>query len=136
MIFKRSFIQFDGEGETANARQRATGGHAAALVSGICLRKKPDSPYADKDGYVPFDKMVDYSSGRCDGCTSWSQLDTQQMISMVQDNPTTLYIYSESADIAAVAKAASAGSLPSRSALERVLLERNRLSEILAKVGS
>jgi hypothetical protein len=111
-IFKRSFIQFDGEGETANARQRAIGGHAAALVSGICLRKKPDSPYADKDGYVPFGKLVDYSSGRSDGCTSWSPQDAQQMISMVQDNPTTLYIYPESADIAAVARAASAGHLP------------------------
>ncbi|TCM69275.1 hypothetical protein EV291_1276 [Rhizobium sp. BK068] len=36
---------------------------------------------------------------------------------MVQDNPTTLYIYPGSTDIIAVARAASAGSLPSRSAL-------------------
>jgi hypothetical protein len=44
----RSFVQFDGGGETANARQREIGGHAAVLLRGLCLRKKPDSPYAPR----------------------------------------------------------------------------------------
>jgi hypothetical protein len=44
----RSFVQFDGAGETANARQREIGGHAAVLLRGLCLRKKPDSPYAPR----------------------------------------------------------------------------------------
>jgi hypothetical protein len=44
----RSFVQFDGEGETANARQREIGGHAAALLRHVCLRKDPHSTYADQ----------------------------------------------------------------------------------------
>jgi hypothetical protein len=35
----RSFVQFDGEGEVANARQREIGGHAAELLRNVCLRK-------------------------------------------------------------------------------------------------
>ena len=55
-----------------------------------------DSPYANHDGYVPFGKLVDYAGGRSDGCTSWSPSDARQIIPMVKDNPTTLYIYPES----------------------------------------
>lgn len=101
----RTFIQFDGEGEAANARQRVIGGHAAQVLRGMCLRKSPKSSYADHDGYVPFGKLVDYAGGRSNGCTSWSSADARQMIAMVKNNPTTLYIYPESRDIAAVAKA-------------------------------
>ena len=43
-VFKRSFVQFDGEGETANARQRVIGGHPAQVLKGMCVRKKPASP--------------------------------------------------------------------------------------------
>ena len=46
---------------------------------------------------MPFGKLVDYAGGRSNGCTSWSPADAQQIISMVKDNPTTLYIYPESA---------------------------------------
>ena len=46
----RSLVQFDVEGVAANARQRALGGHAAELLAGICLRRSPDSPYANHDG--------------------------------------------------------------------------------------
>ena len=61
MAFSRSFVQFDGEGDTANARPRAIGGHPAVLLRGVCLRKDPDSPYANHDGYVPYGKLVNYS---------------------------------------------------------------------------
>jgi len=108
-VLMRSFIQFDGEGETANARQRAIGGHAAALVSGMCLRKDPKSRYADSAGYVPVGKLVDYTAGRSNGCTSWSPADARQIITMLKDKPTTLYIYPESSDIDAVAKAVASG---------------------------
>ncbi|MBN9220663.1 MAG: hypothetical protein J0I79_22170 [Mesorhizobium sp.] len=101
--FVRTFIQFDGEGEAANARQRVIGGHAAQVLRTMCMRKSPKSSYADHDGMVPFGKLVDYAGGRSNGCTSWSPADAQQLISMVKDNPTTLYIYPESRDIAAVA---------------------------------
>jgi hypothetical protein len=113
-VLIRSFIQFDGEGETANARQRAIGGHAAVLLRGVCLRKDPRSPYANHDGYVPFGTLVDYSGGRSDGCTSWSPSDAQQIIPMLRDNPTTVYIYPESHDIDAVAHAVAARQSLSR----------------------
>ncbi len=116
-VLLRSFVQFDGEGDAANARARAIGGHAAVLLAGVCLRKDPDSPYADHDGYVPFGKLVDYAGGRSDGCTSWSPSDAGQIIPMLKDNPTTLYIYPESDDIDAVARAVAAGRSPSRAGL-------------------
>jgi hypothetical protein len=107
--FVRAFIQFDGEGETANARQRAIGGHAAAGLKGVCLKKDPGSPYANRDGYVPFGQLVDYTGGRSDGCTSWSPSDVQQILSMVRNDPTTLYIYPDAADVNAVARVMAAG---------------------------
>lgn len=117
VVLRRSFMQFDGEGDTANARPRAIGGHPAVLLRGLCLRKAPDSPYADHNGYVPSGKLVDYSSGRSNGCTSWSRSDARQIIPMMKDKPTTLYIYPESADIDAVAQAVKAGRLPLRAGL-------------------
>jgi hypothetical protein len=116
-VFMRTFLQFDGEGETANARRRAIGGHAAAALKGVCLRKKPSSPYADRDGYVPFGTLVDYTGGRSDGCTSWSPSNVQQILTLVNNNPTTLYIYPNSADINAVARAVAAREPPSRAGL-------------------
>jgi len=105
----RSFVQFDGEGETANARQREIGGHPAELLTNVCLRKEPRSPYANHDGYVPFGTLVDYAGGRSNGCTSWSPSDAGPIIAMVKDNPTTLYIYPDAADVDAVARAVVAG---------------------------
>jgi hypothetical protein len=116
-VLVRSFVQFDGEGDAANARQRAIGGHAAVLLAGICLRKDPDNPHANHDGYVPFGKLVDYAGGRSDGCTSWSPSDARQIIPMLKDNPTTLYIYPERTDIDAVAQAIAAGRSPLRMGL-------------------
>jgi len=108
-IFTRAFLQFDGEGETANARERKIGGHAAATLKGICLLRDPSSPYANGDGYVPFGNLVEYSGGRSDGCTSWAPSDARQIIAMTRNNPTTLYIYPSAADVRAVARAAVAG---------------------------
>lgn len=105
----RSFVQFDGEGETANARQREIGGHAAVLLRNACLRKKPDSPYADQKGYVPVGMVENYANGRSSGCTSWSPSDADRIVAMLKDKPTTLYIYPQSADIDAVAAAVKAG---------------------------
>ncbi|MGH6818960.1 MAG: hypothetical protein ACREC1_09340 [Methylovirgula sp.] len=116
-VLIRSFVQFDGEGETANARQRKIGGHATVLLRGVCLLKNPRSPYANRDGYVPFGKLVDYAGGRSDGCTSWSPSDARQIIAMVKDDPTTLYIYPDAADVHAVARAVAAGRSLSRAGL-------------------
>jgi hypothetical protein len=116
-VLIRSFVQFDGEGETAKARQRAVGGHAAVSLKGVCLRKDPGSPYANQNGYVPFGNLVDYSGGRSDGCTSWSPSDAQKIIPLLKDDPTTVYIYPESNDIEAVAQAISTRQSPSRAGL-------------------
>jgi hypothetical protein len=117
VVLSRPFVQFDGEGDTANARPRAIGGHPAVLLRGVCMRKNPASPYANQDGYVPYGKLVDYSLGRSNGCTSWSPLDAGQIIPMMKDKPTTLYIYPESNDIDAVAQAVKAGRSPLRAGL-------------------
>ncbi len=109
VVLIRSFVQFDGEGETANARQREIGGHPAELLRNVCLRKDPHSSHADRDGYVPFGQLEEYANGRSNGCTSWSPSEAGQIIAMVKDAPTTLYIYPESADIDAVAQTAKAG---------------------------
>jgi hypothetical protein len=116
-VLTRPFVQFDGEGDTANARRRLIGGHPAVLLRGVCLRKVPNSPYANRAGYVPFGKLVDYSFGRSNGCTSWSPSDARQIIPMMKDSRTTLYIYPDSEDIAAVAEAVKAGRSPARADL-------------------
>jgi len=113
-VFMRAFLKFDGEGETANARERAIGGHPAVLLRGVCRRRDLSSPHADQDGYVPFGKLVNYAAGRSDGCTSWSPSDAEAIMGMVRNYPTTLYIYPESRDIDAVARAVAAGRSPSR----------------------
>ncbi|MCB1502623.1 MAG: murein L,D-transpeptidase catalytic domain family protein [Bauldia sp.] len=103
--FLRTFLQFEGEGETANARERAIGGHPAVYVKWQCRYKNAESPYADEEGYVPYGSVVNYTGGRSNGCTSWSPSDSEEILAIVQDNPTTLYIYPESFDIDAVAQA-------------------------------
>ena len=103
--FLRTFLPFVGEGDTANAWERAIGGHQAVGLRRRCRYKKPGSPNADEEGYVPYGKLVNYTSGRSNGCTTWSPSDSKKIIAMVRDNPTTLYIYPESGDIDAVAKA-------------------------------
>jgi len=113
----RPFVQFDGEGDTANARPRAIGGHPALIVSAVCRMKAPGNPYADDESYVPFGKLIDYSAGRSNGCTSWFPADSERILALVKDKPTTLYIYPESSDIIAVAQAVKAGRSPSRAGL-------------------
>lgn len=103
--FHRTFLLFDGQGDTANARERAIGGHPAIFLKWQCRYKNPDSPHADKEGYVPYGKLVNYTGGRSNGCTTWSPSESEDILAMVEGNPTTLYIYPESADIDAVANA-------------------------------
>ncbi|MGX9393931.1 hypothetical protein ACWX0K_24985 (plasmid) [Nitrobacteraceae bacterium UC4446_H13] len=116
-VLVRSFIQFDGEGETVNARRRAIGGHEAVTLKNVCLQKNVNSPYANPEGYVPFGTRVDYAGGRSDGCTSWSPSEAQVIVDMIKDNPTTLYIYPSAADIEAVANTLATKHSLSRSGL-------------------
>ena len=113
----RSFLQFEGEGVTANARERAIGGHPGVIVSWICRMKYPDSPYADKDGYVPYGKLIDYSAGRSNGCTSWPQSDAEKILALAENKPTTVYIYPAATDIVAVARAVKERKSPARAGL-------------------
>jgi hypothetical protein len=104
-------------GETANARPRSIGGHSGVIVSPICRMKAPGNPYADDEGYVPFGKLIEYGGGRSNGCTTWYPADAQQILALVENKPTTLYIYPESGDIVAVARAVQAGQSPAREGL-------------------
>ena len=113
----RSFVQFDGNGDTANARPRAIGGHPGVIVSTVCRMKAPGNPYADDDGYVPFGKLIEYGAGRSNGCTTWYPADSEWILALVENKPTTLYIYPESTDIVAVARAVEAGQSPARAGL-------------------
>lgn len=103
--FLRTFLLFDGEGETSNAREREIGGHPAVFLRWQCRFKNPDSPHADKDGYVPYGKLVNYTGGRSNGCTTWSVSEAEEILALAEKDPTTLYIYPESGDINAVAQA-------------------------------
>ncbi|WP_244520690.1 murein L,D-transpeptidase catalytic domain family protein [Aliiruegeria lutimaris] len=115
--FHRTFLLFDGEGETENARERAIGGHPAVFVKWQCRYKNPQSAYADKDGYVPYGELVNYTGGRSNGCTTWSPSVSEEILALVEGNPTTLYIYPESGDIDAVANAVKKGGSLSRAGL-------------------
>lgn len=115
--FVRPFLPFVGEGDTANAWERAIGGHMAVGLRKRCRYRNPASEYADEEGYVPYGKLVNYTSGRSNGCTTWSPPDAKRIIAMVQDDPTTLYIYPEAGDIDAVAQAVKDGKPPSRAGL-------------------
>jgi hypothetical protein len=56
-----------------------------------------------------FNVGLDYTGGRSNGCTSWLPVDAGHVVAIVKDDPTTLYIYPDSADIEAVARAAATG---------------------------
>ena len=133
--FLRTFLQFEGEGETENAREREIGGHPAAYVKWQCRYKNPDSRYADAEGYVPYGSLVNYTGGRSNGCTSWSPADAKQILAIVEDNPTTVYIYPESGDIDAVAHAVADRKSLSDAGLywNATCLARHRRTEILAE---
>ena len=115
--FHRTFLLFDGEGDTENARERAIGGHPAVFVKWQCRFKNPKSPFADNEGYVPYGTLVNYTGGRSNGCTTWSQSASREILSLAEGNPTTLYIYPESRDIDAVANAVKKRKSLSRAGL-------------------
>ena len=115
--FHRTFLLYDGEDDTENARERAIGGHPAVFLKWQCRYKNPKSPYADKGGYVPYGTLVNYTGGRSNGCTTWSQSASNEILALVEGNPTTLYIYPESSDINAVANAVKNRNSLSRAGL-------------------
>ena len=127
--FHRTFLLFDGVGETENARERAIGGHVAKFLKWSCRFKNPDSPHADEDGYSPYGRLVNYTGGRSNGCTTWSDAVSDEILSLVEGDPTTLYIYPEGRDIDAVASA-----VRSRGSLADTGLYWN--AQCLAKIGA
>ena len=134
----RSFVQFDGEGDAANARRRAIGGHPAVMVKGRCLLKAPDDPYANSEGYVPFGELVDYSAGRSNGCTSWSPSDAEQILAY-GEGPADDALHLSQIDRYRRRNASGEGgpvAVARGTILERFLLERNPLSELLAEGNS
>ena len=125
----RPFLESQAKGVTANARERAIGGHPGEIVSWICRLEYPSSPYADKDGDVTYGKLIDYGAGGGNGCTSWPTSDAEKILPVAENKPTTIYIYPEAADIVAVGRAVRAGKSPSRAVL---YWNASRLREISA----
>ena len=80
------------------------------------MRKEPDSPYANGDGFVPFGNLVDYTGGRSNGCTSWSPSDLRQILPLVQDNHDAVHLSCGNRHHA-VARAVAAGQSPARAGL-------------------
>jgi hypothetical protein len=107
--FLRTFLLFEGMGETENSRERDIGGHMARFLRWQCRIEDPESPHADAEGFVPYGRLVDYTGGRSNGCTTWSEGVSAEIIALAEENPTTLYIYPESGDIEAVAAAVTEG---------------------------
>jgi hypothetical protein len=79
---------------------------------------------------------VDYSAGRSNGCTSWTTSDSERILALVKDKPTTLYIYPESTDIVRASGEGRPVPVARGTILERFLFERNPLSELLAEGNS
>ena len=47
-VFLRPFVQFDGEGEAANAVASVQlGGHPAEVLAGVCMRKRSGQPVCE-----------------------------------------------------------------------------------------
>ncbi|MEL6118452.1 MAG: hypothetical protein AAFR49_02125, partial [Pseudomonadota bacterium] len=86
-----------------------TSRRVAMFLKWQCRYKDEDSPHADAEGYVPYGNLVNYTGGRSNGCTTWSVPETENILSLTQNNPTTLYIYPEGRDIDAVAEAVRGG---------------------------
>ena len=133
----RSFVQFDGEGDAANARRRAIGGHPALVVKGRCLLKAPEDPYANREGYVPFGPLVDYSAGRSNGCTTWSPSDAEQIFLGEGSADDALHL----SRINRYRRHCASGegrpvAVERGTILEHLLPERNPLSELLAEGNS
>ena len=133
----RSFVQFDGEGDAANARRRAIGGHPAVMVKGRCLLKAPDDPYANTTVMFRLDSWwitpavvataapvgrrqmpnrSSYREGSADDALHLSRIDRYRRRSASGEGGPV-----------AVAR----GTI-----LEHFLLERNPLSELLAEGNS
>ena len=133
--FLRTFIQFDGEGETANARQRAIGGHAAAVLKGVCLRKRSRQPLRKPRRLR--------SVWKVGGLHRRPQRRLHQLVAI--GRPANPFDGDERSDDAVhlsrcsrrQCRRASGGGRPVAAArriiLERLLFEGNPLSEILAK---
>lgn len=88
--FERTFLLFDGMDETDNAREREIGGHVAMFLRWQCRFSNPESPNADDEGFVPFGQLINYDGGRSNGCTTWSDDVAEEIISLVEGDPTTL----------------------------------------------
>ena len=106
--FIRTFLPFDGEGETANAGAREIGGHPAVVLKGVCLRRDAREPPRQSAGLRalrpprrlcgrPFQRLHELVGA-----------DADKLEALVERNPTTLYIYPEAADIRAAAAGAAA----------------------------
>lgn len=97
----RPFFEMDGEGESETGRDREIGIHAAESITNICYKHLADHPMADHDGFVPFGTHEVFPEGQSLGCIMWNPKISDSIQSLLNSNPTTLYVYPEASPIAA-----------------------------------
>lgn len=98
--FYRPFLNMIGEGETANAKQRAIGAHPAVLFNTSKELCDLSSPHANRLGYVRYgEKLIDYSGGRTEGCLGLQPDIAPAILAIAEDRPMSIYIYPQKSDI-------------------------------------
>lgn len=98
--FYRPFLNMVGEGETANAKQRAIGAHPAVLFNASKELCDLSSPHANRLGYVRYgEKLIEYSGGRTEGCIGLQPEIAPAILAIAQNHPMSIYIYPQKNDI-------------------------------------
>ncbi len=98
--YSRPFLTFTGEGETANAKERAIGAHPVLKMGQGSEHCDITNPHADAQGYVYFaDKLINYNGGRTEGCLGMPEEDAALILTVAKDHPMSVYVYPQKADI-------------------------------------
>lgn len=103
--YYRKFIPYEGQDEeNKNSMERDIGGHASNQMNQTCFRHMPGDPRATNE-HVLHGMVVDFTNGRSNGCNNWSASTAEFIARMVQNEPTSLYMYPQRADIEKLQKA-------------------------------
>jgi hypothetical protein len=131
-VYSRSFLRFEGEGLTGNAKKRDLGLHAAVALTDGCYQHEPSNPIADEDGDVFMaEDMRQYVAGRSNGCLSVTEDVSDIIMPIAEKGAMAIYVYPEASDIQALAEAVRAGKKPEESG---VYWSKECLNEIKSPV--
>jgi hypothetical protein len=101
--YSRPFLDFTGEGETANADKddRDIGAHPVILIGEGSYRcTAPGDPRADKLGYAFYSNgLQNYNGGRTEGCLGMPEDVATAILGIAKDHPMSIYVYPQKQDI-------------------------------------